>query len=858
MKRNYHQKSYQTYNYSNYYTNNKYYQNNFGNYNNYYYNDEYESNNYNNYYYSKYKNSKNQNFNKFNKNIYTKNKHQNYNDGYYQYNDQNNYYESYNNRYKNNNYYNNNSNNIYSNNNYNYYKKDINYKNNNYNYNIIDNYNNNKSNINKKTKKEKVKKNSYNNNNKNNKNIIEINIQEKSNIQKKKLEFPEYDEIQKNFLLFYNIVKAPIESLIGSKENLNNYDEIINNLRKKIFEIFKIDEIKEEKLYEKIIKFFEEVRDENKNVKISPKFLNYIIFFINNKVISINENENIKKIALDFLLNNISNIIAELLEKYIIFFQIKEILVKHFDSKQKILNLKKSSIHIVKLLNLQDNLSFEEFEIIDEKKHIDFTLINQLFHTYNRTEKELFDLYQFISSKIPKKSIPLINFKSIFSDNNFTEDFKKILLDNLLKYPEEKDDNNYNSLYLFIYKNKLDKYFPESKDEKFLNNLIFNLKFNNTALTILKHYDKEKIKSLDKSLLKQLLNSIDKIDNNSINSILFLLEYIPEELNAILKNIYNLKRKIVNKFLKKINIKEISNNEILIKMENQKVFNFYYFKVIKYLHTHLDLILEHINNQKEFETFFQIIKKKIKAVWMKKLSYILNFAKNKGFIIPYIGNRKKRELIQKAQNNKNMIIFSDDKFGPRTEDCLSYSKEEINIIFIQNCKDLIKNYELYFEKSKFIGIDSEWRESLELFGKTQTSIIQLSDYNGKNIFILDIIELNKEENFKDIFEKLFILKTFISFGFNSDLENLPENLRIFFEEKAKIIDIINLYKIKYFEECPAFSKVCDRIIGKKLCKCEQCSNWERRPLREAQLHYAALDAILCCLIFKKLTEKNKF
>ena len=207
-----------------------------------------------------------------------------------------------------------------------------------------------------------------------------------------------------------------------------------------------------------------------------------------------------------------------------------------------------------------------------------------------------------------------------------------------------------------------------------------------------------------------------------------------------------------------------------------------------------------------------------------------------------------------AQKEKNEIQFPEDKFGPKTEDCIFYSKNDINVIFINNCKDLIEKYELYFEKSKYIGIDTEWRDSFYYDIKTTTSIMQLSDYNGKNILILDIIELRKDNNFKDVFEKLFNENIFISFGFSSDLNILPDEIKLFFEKKAKLIDIINLYQLKYYENCPSLGKVCEKLIGKKLCKDEQCSNWERRPLRQSQLHYAAVDALICCLIFKKLNE----
>ena len=85
---------------------------------------------------------------------------------------------------------------------------------------------------------------------------------------------------------------------------------------------------------------------------------------------------------------------------------------------------------------------------------------------------------------------------------------------------------------------------------------------------------------------------------------------------------------------------------------------------------------------------------------------------------------------------------------------------------------------------------------------------------------------------------------------------LPKKLFSFFKEKAKIIDIKYFYEIKYLEKCPNFSKVCEKLIGKPLCKYEQCSNWERRPLRQRQLHYAALDALLLCVVYQKMIGKK--
>ena len=53
------------------------------------------------------------------------------------------------------------------------------------------------------------------------------------------------------------------------------------------------------------------------------------------------------------------------------------------------------------------------------------------------------------------------------------------------------------------------------------------------------------------------------------------------------------------------------------------------------------------------------------------------------------------------------------------------------------------------------------------------------------------------------------------------------------------------------------AKVTEKVIGKAICKREQMSNWETRPLRLSQQHYAAMDAFILVQIIQKLGEKGQ-
>jgi ribonuclease D len=69
-------------------------------------------------------------------------------------------------------------------------------------------------------------------------------------------------------------------------------------------------------------------------------------------------------------------------------------------------------------------------------------------------------------------------------------------------------------------------------------------------------------------------------------------------------------------------------------------------------------------------------------------------------------------------------------------------------------------------------------------------------------------------------------------------------------------EIGRLLRFKGSSRLEVKDDLTEKILGQKICKYEQCSNWENRPLKKSQLHYAALDAIVCVSIFKVLYNNS--
>lgn len=177
--------------------------------------------------------------------------------------------------------------------------------------------------------------------------------------------------------------------------------------------------------------------------------------------------------------------------------------------------------------------------------------------------------------------------------------------------------------------------------------------------------------------------------------------------------------------------------------------------------------------------------------------------------------------------------------------------------------------ELLTKKQIFIGVDAEWRP----WKSKSASILQIA-FRQQYVFLVDLLNLGKF-NDNGVSPFLIILTEFfaeekvikLSYDFRNDFSMLlgasphwsalEENSRSIFDLKTLQIEIQKRHAQFFpYSEVTSAEKGLKELVqiccNKSLDKAEQISDWERRPLRNTQILYAAVDAYVLteiCMIY---------
>ena len=151
----------------------------------------------------------------------------------------------------------------------------------------------------------------------------------------------------------------------------------------------------------------------------------------------------------------------------------------------------------------------------------------------------------------------------------------------------------------------------------------------------------------------------------------------------------------------------------------------------------------------------------------------------------------------------------------------------------------------HLSAQSLIGFDTDTKTIFEARRpRPHTALLQLSSETESFLFRLHYLGLPKE--IADILADPYITK--IGAAVYDDIRGL-QHFRSF--EARRFMDLQS-FGGKYGIKEKSVRKMAAIILGQKVSKAQQCSNWEAHPLSEAQLLYAATDAWICVKMYKAL------
>jgi ribonuclease D len=168
---------------------------------------------------------------------------------------------------------------------------------------------------------------------------------------------------------------------------------------------------------------------------------------------------------------------------------------------------------------------------------------------------------------------------------------------------------------------------------------------------------------------------------------------------------------------------------------------------------------------------------------------------------------------------------------------------------------LVDNLKTFYEViprlggSDLLGFDTETRPTFKKGKKNAVSLIQLSTDNLACLFRINKIGIPDE--LLDLLSDPSVIKAGVAV--HDDIRFLT-GVRKF--SPNGFIDLQN-YVRDFGIQCSGLKKLAAIVLGFRISKRQQVTDWEAEQLTEAQEIYAATDAWVCHQIYKKLVNGNR-
>jgi len=155
------------------------------------------------------------------------------------------------------------------------------------------------------------------------------------------------------------------------------------------------------------------------------------------------------------------------------------------------------------------------------------------------------------------------------------------------------------------------------------------------------------------------------------------------------------------------------------------------------------------------------------------------------------------------------------------------------------------------ENENIIGVDTETRPTFKKGLLNKTALVQIA--TRKKVFLFRLNKMGFPYSLARIFENPQIQK--IGIAILQDMKELSDQYREF--QHQNVTDLNILCKTLNFQNIGA-RNLTAMILGFRISKRQQTSNWESDQLSEGQLRYAATDAWVARQVYLKLYTSKEF
>lgn len=152
----------------------------------------------------------------------------------------------------------------------------------------------------------------------------------------------------------------------------------------------------------------------------------------------------------------------------------------------------------------------------------------------------------------------------------------------------------------------------------------------------------------------------------------------------------------------------------------------------------------------------------------------------------------------------------------------------------------------HLEAARIVGFDTETKPTFRKGQSHSVSLLQLASPDRCFLFRLNLIGLP------------VILKRLLE---NPDILKVGVSLRDDFHSLAKICELapegfvdLQQYVKMYNIADNSLSRIYAILFGKRISKGQRLSNWEADTLSQAQVNYAAFDAVSCIRIYDYISQ----